>query len=71
MEFQTIVTLKEKHFEAIVHALRLYIADDTCACGVHTDLPLFAGTQCPPNCEGCLWCIGRSALCRIGYRIEA
>ena len=73
MELQTILTVKQPALEAILHSLRLYMECDECVCdAVTARLPLFAGsTTCPPDCEECMWCIGRTALRGIGQRVDA
>ena len=72
MEFQTILTVKQACFEALVRSLRLYLAQDACVCDAVSDLPLFAGsTPCPPDCERCMWCIGRKALRGVGQAVDA
>ena len=73
MELQTILTVKQPALEAILHSLRLYMEEDECVCdAVTARLPLFAGsTTCPPDCDRCTWCIGRTALRGIGQRVDA
>jgi len=70
MEFQTIVTVKQAKFEALLHSLRLYLESDECVCDRFTDLPLLYAV-CPPDCDRCMWCIGRTALRGIGQRVDA
>ena len=70
MELQTILTVKQPRFEALVHSLRLYLEQDECVCDAVSDLPLFAGSNpCPPDCERCMWCIGRKALRGVGQTV--
>ena len=71
MEFQTIITLKQVRYEAVIRSLRLYMVEDACHCDPNMDLPLFASsTGCPPDCEGCTWCTARKALRGVGQRVE-
>lgn len=70
MELQTIVTLKQVRFEALVHCLQLYMEQDECVCGDLAELPLFRGLDsCGAECEACMWCIARKALRGVGRSI--
>ncbi len=70
MEFSTILTVKQAAFEALIHSLRLYMEQDECVCDALSDLPLFSGNACPPDCEQCTWCIGRKALRGVGIQTD-
>ena len=70
MDIATILTVKEPALRALVEVVRLYMEQDECVCDANADLPLFAGSGCPPDCEQCMWCIGRTALRGIGQRVE-
>ena len=72
MEFQTILTVKQVYFEALIRILRLYMEQDDCVCDALPDLPLFrtAEQRCPPDCEQCTWCMGRKALRDVGQAVD-
>ncbi len=69
MEFQTILTVKQERFEALIRTIRLYMEQDACVCG-DNELPLLR-QACPPECEQCTWCIGRKALTGVGQQVYA
>ena len=41
----------------LINALRLYMDHDACVCDPCSD----------PDCQGCMYCIGHSALIVVGY----
>ncbi len=74
MEIATIITVKQARFEALIHIIRLYMEQDECVCDALSDLPLFRtdkGQACPPDCEQCMWCMGRKALRGVGQAVDA
>ena len=67
MELQTIVTLKQLRLTALIRSIRLYMEQDYCVCAQQPSLPGLTGGQlCPGDCEGCTWCIARTALSGVG-----
>ena len=70
MEIATILTVKQAPFEALIRSLQLYMEQDECVCDALSDLPLFSGNACPPDCEQCTWCIGRKALRGVGIHAD-
>ena len=46
--------------QALSFALELYMDHDECVC---------ATEQCPETCEGCMFCIGRTAL-QLNAKLE-
>ena len=67
MELQTIVTVKQVRLVALIRSIRLYMEQDYCVCASQPALPGLAEEQpCPDTCEGCTWCIARTALQGVG-----
>ena len=73
MELHRILTVKQARFEALIRVIRLYMEQDECVCDGRADLPLLrlADHSCPPECEECTWCIGRTALRGVGQTVDA
>ena len=75
MDLQTILTVKQPAFEAILRSLRLYMESDECVCDGRADVPPLLRSldaqPCPPDCEDCTWCLGRKALRGIGQQVDA
>ena len=71
MEFATIVTVKQVCFAALIRSLQLYMEQDYCVCAPQPGLPGITEQQaCPPDCERCMWCIGRKALADVGHTVD-
>ncbi len=67
MEIATIVTVKQVRLAALIRSIRLYMEQDYCVCAPQPALPGLSGEQpCPDGCEGCTWCIARTALHGVG-----
>ena len=67
MEVQTIVTVKQVRLATLIRSIRLYMEQDYCVCAQQPALLGMAEEQpCPDGCEGCTWCIARTALGGVG-----
>ncbi len=67
MEVQTIVTVKQVRLATLIRSIRLYMEQDYCVCAQQPALLGMAEEQpCPDGCEGCTWCIARTALRGVG-----
>jgi len=70
VDFATILTVKQAAFEGLIRSLRLHMEQDERVCDGLSDLPLFQGSACPPDCEQCTWCIARNALRGVAQRAD-
>ena len=74
MAFQTILTVKQERFDALIAMLQLYMEQDECVCDGRADIPPILrnleAQPCPPDCEDCTWCSGRKALRGVGVSVE-
>ena len=70
---ETYQVVRRADLTRVVEALRLYMEQDECVCDALPDLPLFQAAKetCPPDCDRCMWCIGRKALRGVGQRADA
>ncbi len=67
MEIATIVTVKQVRLAALIRSIRLYMEQDYCVCAPQPALLGLAEEQpCLDGCEGCTWCIARTALHGVG-----
>ncbi len=72
MEIATIVTVKQVRLAALIRSIRLYMEQDYCVCAPQPALLGLAEEQpCPDDCEGCTWCIARTALHGVGEQVYA
>ena len=59
----------------LVLALEVYMEQDECVCDGRADVPPLLRSletqPCPPDCQECTWCMGRTALRGIGQRVDA